>query len=216
MDGTAQVIRIGTARPSYDAVHLARLLRERLDQVDPGAGVEAMRLIAATAEPLDFAQIDALPRGEQTGIEGLAELVDRLSNRFGADRVYRVMPVESDVPERSFKHVPPLARSSASSPSVLPRPLRLLMPPQPVKVIAPLPDHPPASFIWRKQRHRIRRATGPERISGEWWKRKGELMAVRDYFAVEDETGQRFWLFRHGDGQDAATGDLSWFLHGFF
>jgi protein ImuB len=39
---------------------------------------------------------------------------------------------------------------------------------------------------------------------------------VRDYFAVEDETGQRFWLFRHGDGQDAATGDLSWFLHGFF
>jgi protein ImuB len=33
---------------------------------------------------------------------------------------------------------------------------------------------------------------------------------------VEDEEGQRFWLFRRGDGEDAATGDLRWFLHGFF
>lgn len=216
VDGSVQVIRIGAARPSHDAVHLARLLRERLEHVDP-EGVEAMRLIAATTEPLEFAQIDALPRGEQTGMDGLAELIDRLINRFGTDRVYRVAPVESDVPERSFKHVPPLTPSSTALCSMtLPRPIRLLTPPQAVMVIAPLPDHPPASFIWRKQRHRIRRATGPERISGEWWKRDGELMAVRDYFAVEDETGQRFWLFRHGDGQDAATGDLSWFLHGFF
>jgi protein ImuB len=217
MDGSVQVIRIGTARPSHDANHLVRLLRERLEQVDPGIGVEAMRLIAATAEPLEFAQIDALPRSAQTGMEDLAELVDRLTNRFGTDRVYRVAAVESDVPERSFKHVPPLAPSTEVRRSrALPRPIRMLTPPQPVRVIAPLPDHPPASFIWRKQRHRIRRATGPERITGEWWKRDGEVMAVRDYFAVEDETGQRFWLFRHGDGQDAATGDLSWFLHGFF
>jgi protein ImuB len=217
VDGSVQVIRIGTARPSHGAAHLARLLREQLERVDPGEGVEAMRLVAATAEPLEFAQIDALPRGERADAEGLAELVDRLANRFGADRVYRVASVESDVPERSVKHVPPLASPCAASWSAaLPRPVRLLTPPQPVMVIAPLPDHPPASFVWRRQRHRVRRATGPERITGEWWKRDSEFMAVRDYFAVEDETGQRFWLFRHGDGQDAATGDLGWFLHGFF
>ena len=39
---------------------------------------------------------------------------------------------------------------------------------------------------------------------------------MRDYFAVEDEAGARFWLFRRGDGADPATGDLSWFLHGVF
>ena len=64
--------------------------------------------------------------------------------------------------------------------------------------------------------HRIRRADGPERIFGEWWKADAETYAVRDYFQVEDEAGQRFWLFRNGDGQNAATGDLSWFLHGVF
>ena len=82
--------------------------------------------------------------------------------------------------------------------------------------IAPLPDHPPAAFTWRKHRHRVRRADGPERIVGEWWKREGEVRAVRDYFAVEDEDGRRFWLFRRGDGQDATSGDLQWFLHGLF
>ena len=44
----------------------------------------------------------------------------------------------------------------------------------------------------------------------------GEMRSVRDYFRVEDEEGRRFWLFRRGDGEDVATGDLRWFLHGFF
>ena len=83
-------------------------------------------------------------------------------------------------------------------------------------VIAPLPDHPPAAFTWRRRRHRIRRADGPERIAGEWWRRDGEWRAMRDYFAVEDEDGHRFWLLRRGDGQLVVTGDLQWFLHGIF
>ena len=43
-----------------------------------------------------------------------------------------------------------------------------------------------------------------------------ELWAVRDYFRVEDEGGERFWLFRRGDGDRGATGDLSWYMHGLF
>ena len=39
---------------------------------------------------------------------------------------------------------------------------------------------------------------------------------LRDYWAVEDEAGRRYWLFRRGDGADPATGDLGWFLHGLF
>jgi protein ImuB len=41
VDGTTQVVRIGTARPTRDGGHLARLLDERIDRVDPGLGVEA-------------------------------------------------------------------------------------------------------------------------------------------------------------------------------
>lgn len=61
-----------------------------------------------------------------------------------------------------------------------------------------------------------RRADGPERICGEWWCWDGEVSAVRDYFRLEDADGNRFWLFRQGDGMDPATGGLRWFLHGIF
>jgi protein ImuB len=82
--------------------------------------------------------------------------------------------------------------------------------------MALLPDHPPVRFTWQRCTHLIRRADGPERVFGEWWTSPDEVFAVRDYFQVEDENGQRFWLFRQGDGEDAATGTMQWFLHGVF
>jgi len=42
------------------------------------------------------------------------------------------------------------------------------------------------------------------------------MWAVRDYFQVEDEAGERFWLFRAGDGEDPTTGSQAWFIHGRF
>ena len=213
VDGSMQVVGIGTARPSRAVRHLARLLGERLEQVDPGSGVEAMRLVVALAEPLRYTQMASDDADE----DDIAALVDRLENRLGAGRVYRAAPVESDVPERSVRRVPPLTPPVRTSwPPSLPRPVRLLDPPQAVDAMALLPDQPPAAFTWRRHRHRVRRADGPERIHGEWWRRAAEVDAVRDYFAVEDEDGRRFWLFRRGNGTDPATGDLRWFLHGLF
>jgi protein ImuB len=217
VDGSIQCLRIGTARPSRDARHLARLLGEKLERVDPGLGVEAMRLVVPLAEPLAYAQVSAsLSEAEQAG-QDVSALVDRLENRLGTTRVWRAEPVESDVPERSVRRIPALGPPRRGTwPAYLPRPVRLLDPPQPVDAMALLPDQAPVAFTWRHVRHRVRRADGPERIAGEWWKRAGEMRSVRDYFQVEDEEGRRFWLFRRGDGEDAATGDLRWFLHGFF
>jgi hypothetical protein len=62
----------------------------------------------------------------------------------------------------------------------------------------------------------LKRADGPERVFGEWWKGDAELVAVRDYFQVEDDGGERFWIYRTGDGEDAATGSQRWFIHGIF
>nr|WP_313443844.1 hypothetical protein [Brevundimonas sp.] len=39
---------------------------------------------------------------------------------------------------------------------------------------------------------------------------------MRDYFQREDEARARFWVYRCGDGEQAQTGDLSWWLHGLF
>ncbi|MNW22813.1 hypothetical protein D3C71_2245350 [compost metagenome] len=51
---------------------------------------------------------------------------------------------------------------------------------------------------------------------GEWWKRDREKAAVRDYFTVENESGERFWIFRSGDGEHTETGSQGWFIHGVF
>ena len=142
-------------------------------------------------------------------------MIDRLAGRLGARRVYRLAALESDLPERSVARSDPLAAPGAWP--QWPRPVRLLHPPEPVEqVMSALPDGPPRRFKWRGKAYRVAAADGPERVYGEWWRRAGEAEAVRDYFQVEDEAGARFWLFRQGDGEAAATGNLSWWMQGVF
>jgi protein ImuB len=216
VDGAAQAICIGTAAATREAAHLIRLLTAQLETIDPGFGIEAMMLAAPLTARLDARQ-GLSELCAPAGAPDLSGLIDTLANRLGADRVFRAAPVESDVPERSVRAVPPLARAEGGGwPDRLPRPPRLFTPPFHIEAMALLPDHAPAAFTWRRRSHRVRRADGPERIFGEWWKDAGETWSVRDYFAVEDEAGQRFWLFRRGDGERAETGDLQWFLHGVF
>ena len=209
VDGAILATRIGTARPNRDPSHLLRLLDAHLETIDPGLGVDAMRLVVPLAETLIWQQDDA---GSSTDVSAL---VDRLVNRLGADHVYRAAPVESDVPERAVRRIPALAKPGATA-WLSDSPTRLFHPPRPIDAIAGLPDHAPAAFTWRRRRHRVRRADGPERIYGEWWRRDAENAAVRDYFRVEDQDGSRFLLFRQGDGVDLRTGTLSWYIQGLF
>ena len=147
----------------------------------------------------------------------VTDLIDTLTNRVGEQRLYRFAPVASDVPERSVTRVAPGAPDTGEGwPSHWPRPSRLLQNPEPIETVALLPDHPPASFTWRGVRRRVKRADGPERVFGEWWKRDPELTTVRDYFRLEDDAGERYWVYRAGDGEDPLTGSQRWFLHGIF
>lgn len=119
-----------------------------------------------------------------------------MANRVGEDRLYRLAPVQSDVPERSVQRIAPMAPDTGEGwPGHWPRPSRLLQRPEPIETVALLPDHPPVTFTWRGVRRRVKRADGPERVFGEWWKRDAELAAVRDYFQVEDENGERYWVY---------------------
>ena len=117
------------------------------------------------------------------------------------------------------------------------RPLRLLLQPEPINVIAEVPDAPPASMIWRRVTYRFVKSSGPERISAEWRYAGHKLKLIassveaaahpegtdryfeegetsRDYYVAEDDGGRRFWLFR--EGLYAAGAGPRWFLHGFF
>lgn len=214
VDGSVQRLAIGTVRASRDPAHLARLYHLRIERIDPGMGIETMRLAATRTEPLGATALGATLAGD-TGPADLSTLVDQLAGRAGPEALFTIGAVESDVPERATTRSDPLA-----SPPGWPawkRPVRLLRRPEPLThVVALLPDQPPRRFTWRGQIHTVAAGDGPERIHGEWWRREGEVWAVRDYFRVEDEAGARFWLFRRGDAIDTATGDLSWYMHGLF
>ena len=213
VDRELQTVRVGLAVPQRDPARLTRLLCDKIPGIAPGFGIEIMALAAPIAEPLAPRQTSAL----EAAAPDLSGLIDVLANRVGARAVYRLAPVASDVPERSVTRIPPLSEPvGAGWPDHWPRPSRLLSQPEPIETMALLPDQPPVWIAWRGVRRRIARADGPERIFGEWWTRAAERIAVRDYFRVEDEAGERLWIFRAGDGEDAATGSHRWFLHGVF
>ncbi len=214
VDGVDQRIVIGASRATRDAVHLTRMFALRIERIDPGLGIEAMRIVATRAEPLGATALGSMLADGKGGPD-LAVTVDRLAGRVGEAALFRVTPVESDVPERAVARVGAL--DDAGTWPRWRRPARLLARPEPLwGVVALLPDAPPRRFSWRGDTHVVVAGDGPERIYGEWWRRDGEVWAVRDYYRVEDERGGRYWLFRRGDGVEAATGDLSWWMHGLF
>ncbi|ATY32510.1 DUF6504 family protein [Sphingomonas psychrotolerans] len=235
IDGVPQRIRIGLARPNRDGAHLLRLLVRRIEQIEPGYGIDVLTLHVRRALPLGPEPF--VERLDEEATPDLATLVDTLATRIGLGALWRSRPVESDVPERSvapmgvldsperagartkIDAVGQLDRNPALDPwhPQWPKPARLLHRPERLDhVVAELPDHAPRRFTWRGQSHRVVRADGPERIHGEWWRRAAETHHVRDYFRVEDDAGRRYWLFRKGDGERPVTGDLSWYLHGVF
>ena len=103
VDNRVQAVRVGTARPVRDVKRLTRLLCDKIEKVDPGFGIEIMRLAATAAEPFATKQmISSLVDEPEADVSGL---IDILSNRVGESRLYRCAPVASDVPERSVQRV---------------------------------------------------------------------------------------------------------------
>lgn len=89
----------------------------------------------------------------------------------------------------------------------------MLASPEPIEVMAEIPEGSPRHFRWRKALYQVARAEGPERIAPEWW--RDERAHTRDCYRVEDTQGRRFWLFRDGlYTRDEAT--PRWFIQGIF
>jgi protein ImuB len=230
-DGDTKRLTIETGSVTRDPALIMRLMRERIDALsdplDPGFGYDAIRLDVAGTESVALVQ-PQLDRDAETG-EAIAALVDRIGVRLGRDRVRRLHPGNSHIPELASLGGPacapplPLPWPVAQSDEPPLRPLHLFDPPQRIDVIAEVPDGPPRRFRWRRMTHDIVAHEGPERIASEWWRRRdghqrgsqktGGL--TRDYFRVEDSEGRRYWLFRHGlYGDERVNPD--WYLHGSF
>lgn len=210
VDNQVAALRVEAARATRDPAHLIRLFGERLETIDPGFGIEAAVLVAARVEPLSLRHLET--RADEEDAEpDLSPLIDQIVGRIGAGGVYRLTPVESDIPERSARALPALAPPTGRSWDDGPRPQRLLDPPQPVEVIALLPDHPPRLYVWAGRRHDVVQADGPESVFGEWWVSDAEVFSSRDYYRVQDSEGGRAWLVRA-----TGFGGMRWYIQGLF
>jgi protein ImuB len=212
IDGKIEKIEIGTHRATFSSIHLFKLFEIKIATIEPALGIDLFMLEALKTERLS-------PRQEilwetTSGLQdtGLSELMDRLTNRFGPEYVHRFLPAEHHWPERSFRQASSLHETTETSwKADRLRPLQLLSKPYPVEVTAPIPDYPPMLFRYQGQLHTIKKADGPERIEKEWWIEEG---LHRDYYAVEDEEGRRYWIFRSGHYSEDMK--PKWFIHGFF
>nr|WP_238840583.1 DNA polymerase Y family protein [Roseobacter cerasinus] len=209
-DGEVRRLEVATAAPSREPVHLCRLFQDRLERLDPGFGFDLITLEARRVEPIATVQTQ-LGGGGEGGVP-LSHLIDRLTARLGPRAVKRPQLRESHLPERAAVWA---AEQGAGATAVQARPIRLLHPPEEVRVLYAVPEGPPAQFVWRRQTHRVVRYAGPERIAPEWWRdRPGTRL--RDYFRIEDQAGGRYWLYREGLHEDGRGGDPRWFVHGCF
>jgi protein ImuB len=200
-----------------------RLIREKgVETLDLGFGADALMLSALAAEPLAGRQGELAGDARlSNGDEALAGLIDRIQAKLGEGAVTRPQGVQSHLPERSERRVPASPKASPpAAPPLRSRPLLLFDPPEPVEAIAELPDAAPSRFTWRRVGHRVAKAQGPERLSPEWWRSDAALgrtaPQTRDYYAVEDQDGRRYWLFREGlyDRIEAEDALPRWWIQG--
>ena len=286
-DGTVGHASVSMRAGNNDAEHFKMLLKEKLASIDAGFGIDLLTLEATRITSLKGRQSGFT---EEIGAYDPGLLVDRLSNRLSSAAVRLLLPRPSHIPERSEMALaalvlaPSLRREAAARPRYEPpwpyaqrshgqwtygrtgphRPAFLLERPEPISVMAALPDGPPACFTWRRIERRIARAEGPERIAPEWWRalsgasnspsrasgrlaereseaprrceagasgrlaeRESEapnkMLRPRDYYRIEDEAGDAFWVFRHGlyggeNNEDGEAADLAprWFVHGIY
>jgi protein ImuB len=222
---------IRLSRPSRDPVNLFNLFRCATEQLidaadDTSDEFLGMRLLVRVHEPLPDEQIGLLEGEHYAGELELDRLVERLCARMGEGSVTQVKAVESHVPERAFRHElaqpaechtgeAPVLRNFKPGyddprehhPPTGARPLRLLRRPVEVPVtVNPFNDRfgQPMQFVRNNRVHRLAHVVGPERIGGQWWDGHDK---TRDYFDVEDDAGERFWIFRVNETR-------RWFLHG--
>jgi protein ImuB len=213
IDGQMVTASIGTNNATHNINHLFKLFELKIATIEPALGIELFTLESPKAEDVEPEQ-EILWVPEDCGLTDsrLAELLDRLTNKIGANAIHRYLPQEHYWPERSIKPTISLKEKPTTTwRTDRPRPSILLPRPERIDVIALMPDNPPKMFIYKGERHVIKKADDAERIEREWWLEQGPH---RDYYMVEDEKGSRYWLFRSGHYSD--DNKPQWYIHGFF
>lgn len=217
-DGTMGWASISLARPADTPDRLRDLLYMKINEIEAGFGIDMIRLVVITTEPLhnrkktghlDAAHAVAKRLTQNTAID---DLIGRIGARIGMEMITRRHPASSHLPEKGAQILAAAWSDAAQDwpKPATPRPL-VLWRPEPV-VAQEIPRLPP-KFRWRNRELTVTSRSGPERIAPEWWLDDPDWRSgVRDYWQVTTDTGDRLWLyFAHG-----GTMSAGWFCHGAF
>lgn len=219
-DGVIARIEVGLARPANEPDRIRPLLLLKLDQIDPGFGIDCLRIEALETEPIyavqhrGHADASAAAAARQTDDTALTDLIGKLGARLGTENVLRLHPAHSHIPEKAALTLAAAWSDPHPAPWPEPRAPRPLLMFRPEHVTAPEDDPtPPARFRWRRRDMATRVAVGPERITPEWWLDDPDWRSgPRDYWRIEVEGGERLWLYYAHGG--AISG--GWFCQGVF
>ncbi|MEM1036743.1 MAG: DNA polymerase Y family protein [Pseudomonadota bacterium] len=193
-DGTLASIEVSAARPVNMPSHIVQLFSERIDQIDPGFGIDLLTLEARRTGPMDESAV-ALSgdlAAQDTDIVALSALADRVAAKLGEGAVQVTAFQESHRPDLAEQKRPfegDIPKQLSSNPQAGPRPLRLLRQPERVQVLAEVPEGPPLRFVWRRVARKVAKADGPERIAPEWW-----TYTAPPPSAAPQEDAPRKWL----------------------
>jgi protein ImuB len=251
---SGQDISLSLSFPSRDFAHLWALLRPKLERVHLGYGVEEIVLHVQHLQRLSHSQMELWPdAASATHVDDhaiMGQWLDQVIERLGRHTVVEMQPAERYLPERAFipqamQHADTNSSSHSegegrgkgkrrnskcemrnAKKAIYPafRPSKLFSPPEHARVIALVPDSPPAWILWQGQEMNVVSGYGPERISAPWWDgRSGhegtEMRATkagvrtrhegetRDYFVIQTEGGIWLWVYR-----ECLTAE--WFVHG--
>ena len=211
----SECFAINFLRPCQSLSHIMELVLTQLERVVLTEKVAGLRVQAVATALLESRQTQLFAADDDPVAQReLAQLVDRMSNRLGKQRVVQSQLCPDPQPEFANRWEPLLdenerGNGGSVSPPVLPcsaRPLCLQREPQAVEVTSRVPAGPPTYFHWKQTCYTVARYWGPERIETGW--HRGRHVR-RDYYQVETECGLRFWLFWR-------IGRADWFLHGEF
>ncbi len=210
-DYTAHSELIGLARPSWDRQIILRQFERPLEKIDAGFGIEMLRLSVTMAEPVSYRQLSTRDEAHAQK-DVLDDVLSRIGNRVGFDRIGQYAPCESHVPEYAFSLQPIIkGKPSGAWPQVRRRRPLIQFVPEPTEVITP--GRPPAEFAWQRRSYTLHQVRGPERILPEWWRENPDWRSgPRDYWWVETQEGERLWLYNNPGGELPEN----WFVAGVF
>jgi protein ImuB len=223
-----RLLQLGLFRPSADPHHIQTLLVSQLERHwEEPASIDHVTLQVMLVEPLMWQQPQLFDSDTVKHRQQLGLFLDSLSSRLGRNQVLQPVVEGDPIPEGTMIYRPWTGRRTTGekqsttkklaarwerrTPEPTPedplrRPLQLLPQPQKIQVISVVPDSDPAQFGYQGKLFRIIRCWGPERLESGWWRGPSQR---RDYYRVETEQHQWWWLFRQLDNG-------LWFLHGSF